>query len=599
MNNVDNIKPAYLSSTIFENANFALKYSGPDPSKVARAVVSFPDLIYPAGFEASGWGNAFFIKRGQPIICVLFKKANWYQSEGFFEAMRAARAFLGANVKISAYGASMGGYGAILAGKALKADHVLALCPQYTVQQDVAPFERRFRDQAREIGTFLYDIDAELDDAINYVVVYDPTHSIDRRHIALFKNPKKWTCIPLPGSGHGVLMNVFEMVSKDVVLDLIMNQIAPHVFRRRIRMGRVNSIRYIRRMGNLTLHRHHEFTKIFIDYARKNSNLKLVERWQETLRNSEEVRPTIIIHPGLPKTGTSAIQLYFKSTHKAYQRRQIIYPTDNVNPRVFSHSWLSHSLRNGNVTELSKHLKQTPLNVKKLIFSDESLYVEAPLFSPETREKLKALLAPYAVRIVVTQSSLSQWKKSFYLQALKNRRSASQGGASRLWGTSLSYRQFFEDNLVQRLTDRNACIADIADLFGAQSTDIVTKRPGQDIVPDFCNAAGLRYFDKTPTAFTNLSMTDLNGEIQRQANGFTVNQAGFVRKLLDIEIGVDVNRIRANRLRKLTLLGADLPWGDFAYKTNSPLKYTKSAFTNRIAELKDLANRISRSAASS
>ena len=43
---------------------------------------------------------------------------------------------------------------------------------------------------------------------------------------------------------------------------------------------------------------------------------------------------------------------------------------------------------------------------------------------------------------------------------------------------------------------------------------------------------------------------------------------------------------------------ADLPWGDFAYETNAPLKYTKPAFIKRIAELKDLASRISRAIAS-
>ena len=597
MNNVDNVPFEYVSSIIFENANFALKYSGPAPSTITRAVVGFPDLTHPSGFDAPGWGEAFFIKRGQPIICVLFKKANWYQSEGFFEAMHAARAFLGEKVKISAYGSSMGGYGAILAGKTLKADHVLALCPQYTIQQDIAPFERRFLDQAREIGEFLYDIDAELDDTINYVVVYDPTHNIDRRHVALFKHPLKWTRIPLPGSSHGVLMNIFEMVEKDVFLNMVLNQIPPLAFRQKIRLGRVNSTRYIRRMGNLTLKKHHAFTKIFINLAREASHFKLVENWQEVLRDKREKRPAIIIHPGLPETGTRAIQLYFQSTYKGYQRRQVTYPLD-TDPDQFSHSWLSKSLRDGNVAVLSHYLKRTPLGVKTLIFSDENLYVEAPLFSDKTREKLKLLLAPYSVRIVVSQCELAQWKKSFYLQSLKKKRSASQLGASRLWGTPMSYKEFFEDDLVLQLTDRNARIADIADLFDAQSTEVVTMRTGQDIVPDFCNAAGLRYFDKAPPALANISMTDLDGEIQRQANGFTVKQASIIGKLIAFETAADVSRIRANRLKKLAPVEADLPWGDFAYETNAPLQYTKPAFIKRIAELKDLASRISRAIAS-
>ena len=148
------------------------------------------------------------------------------------------------------------------------------------------------------------------------------------------------------------------------------------------------------------------------------------------------------------------------------------------------------------------------------------------------------------------------------------------------------------------MTDLNARIADIADLFGAQNTEVVTMRTGQDIMPEFCNAAGLRYFDKAPPALANISMTDLDGEIQRQANGFTVKQSSIIGKLIAFETAADVSRIRANRLKKLAPVEADLPWGDFAYETNAPLKYTKPAFIKRIAELKDLASRISRAIAS-
>lgn len=597
MNESGEVTGEYVSSIIFENANYALRYSGPAPSEVKRVVISFPDLIHPAGFDALGWGEDFFSNRGQPVICVLFKKANWYQSEGFFEAMRAARSFLGEKVKISAYGASMGGYGAILAGKALQADYVLALCPQYTIQQDIAPFERRYRDQARAIGTFSYDIDKEMDDQIDYVVIYDPTHNIDRRHEALFESTQKWTRIPLPGSSHGVLSNILEMVSKDVFIGLILKQISPREFRSELRKGRISSPRYIRRMGNLTLAKHHEFSKIFIDIAREQLYFRLMKKWQEALRDHKEHRPEIILHPGLPKTGTSAIQMYFKSTNRKYARRGVSYPLEGSDPQVFSHSWLSSCLRDGDLSVLSQHLKRLPHTTQKLIISDESLYVETPLLTPETRAELREILAPYLVRIVFGQRPLAKWKKSFYLQALKNKQSKNQQGASRLWGTTLSYRKFYEDDYTRQLTDFKTRIADISDLFGAQNVEIITMKAGQDIVPDFCEAAGLRYFDETPAGFGNLSMTDVDGEIQRQANSFTIGQAGFIKRVMGLKTDANIRSMRANRLKKMAAMGSDLPWQEFTFKTNAPLKYTKSAFVERAAELEGFAERITQAAA--
>jgi len=277
----------FTSRIIFQNANFALRYSGPDPKLVDRVIVSFPDLIHETGFEALGWGEPFFRKRNQPVIYVLFKNANWYQSEGFLDAMKAARTFLGTDIKISAYGASMGGYGAILAGKTLKADHVLALCPQYSIQQDITPFERRYRNQAAEIGVFRYDIDSEMDNKITYVVAFDPTHNIDRRHEAMFKRPEKWRRILLPGSGHGVLSNILEMTTKEDLLKLTLNQISPSDFRQALRQGRTSSLRYIRRMGNLSSRRQSRHTNIFIKLAQEKSFGRLVRKWQKALLEND------------------------------------------------------------------------------------------------------------------------------------------------------------------------------------------------------------------------------------------------------------------------------------------------------------------------
>lgn len=587
-----NKSDGFISKIIFQNANFALRYSGPDPKLVDRVVVSFPDLIHETGFDAIGWGEPFFRKRNQPVIYVLFKTANWYQSEGFLDAMKAARKFLGETVKVSAYGASMGGYGAILAGKSLKADYVLALCPQYSIQQDITPFERRYRNQAREIGVFRYDIDSEMDNEITYVVAFDPTHNIDRRHEAMFKKPEKWKRVLLPGSSHGVLSNILEMSTKANLLELILNQISPSDFRNILRQGRTASPRYIRRMGNLTSRKQSKFTNIFIALAQEKSFGRLVNKWQDALRNDNTKPLKIILHPGLPKTGTSAIQMYFKRNADKYLRDNVLYPLEGANKIVYSHSWMSSAMRNKDFSPILRQLQSTAQTTKKLIISDESLYLEAPLLSPEARAELRKIFAPHSVRIVFCQRPLGKWKKSFYLQALKNRRSADKQSVSRLWGTDMSYSSFFKDPFVEKLTDFNACIKDFANIIGAEQVEIINMKSGENIIPVFCQAADIQYFEETTIKLENLSMNDVGGEIQRQANNLSVKHAGLVKRLLGLPKGFSFQNTPAPRIQKLASMGENLPWKSFAFQTNPPLDYDKAGFITRVAEIEMYASQL-------
>ncbi|MEJ2036744.1 MAG: hypothetical protein P8X69_12115, partial [Maritimibacter sp.] len=78
-----------LSRVIFQNDDYILRYEGPDPAMVSRVVVTFPDLIHPAGPDAEGWGAAFLRKRGAAVLSLNFVQPDWYQGAGFFPALDA------------------------------------------------------------------------------------------------------------------------------------------------------------------------------------------------------------------------------------------------------------------------------------------------------------------------------------------------------------------------------------------------------------------------------------------------------------------------------------------------------------------------------
>ncbi|SFU86033.1 hypothetical protein SAMN02799631_02761 [Methylobacterium sp. 174MFSha1.1] len=102
------------------------------PGKSDVLAITFGDLISPAS------GHNFFAdtplrKLGISAIGIMSKSDNWYPARN----MHAAAAIIGEivrdyNVRVT-YGGSMGGYGAIKFSRLLGASHVIALCPQWSI----------------------------------------------------------------------------------------------------------------------------------------------------------------------------------------------------------------------------------------------------------------------------------------------------------------------------------------------------------------------------------------------------------------------------------------------------------------------------------
>lgn len=102
------------------------------PGQSDFLVITFGDLISPAS-GCHFFADAPLRKLGISAIGIMSKSDNWYPDRN----MRAAAATIGAiardyDVRV-AYGGSMGGYGAIKFSRLLGASHVIALCPQWSI----------------------------------------------------------------------------------------------------------------------------------------------------------------------------------------------------------------------------------------------------------------------------------------------------------------------------------------------------------------------------------------------------------------------------------------------------------------------------------
>lgn len=155
------------------------------------------------GLDREGFGEGFFKKRGIPAICVLPHLPSWYQYDGILEALNLIRKEAAQYRRVIAYGISMGGYAAINFADLIGATEVIAICPQYTVNPSVVPWETRFpRGQAR-IKHYIYDQPQNRNwEGKDVCVIYDPVDSLDSRHVDLLKECVPATFVRLPHSTH-------------------------------------------------------------------------------------------------------------------------------------------------------------------------------------------------------------------------------------------------------------------------------------------------------------------------------------------------------------------------------------------------------------
>ncbi|WP_175483130.1 hypothetical protein [Salinihabitans flavidus] len=265
---------------IYESGHVRLEYSGPEPARGDPVLVVFPPVDYPFDPALPGWGARSLAKRGIAHICVCHAAEDWHQYPDFFDAMAAARAFVGPGVQIGTYGYSMGGYGAFLGARTLGAVRAVAVSPQVSIDPAVVPFERRYDAQWAAMDGWRHDLAAQMDGAREYMLLYDPLHGKDRRHEALFPKPAQYRRVPIHGSGHAAIQTFVDMGLQEVFFDLLRGRTGRQAFRRAYRGKRAGSFRYVRKMGTRLHQRGHPMAARFLELAQDGGFQRLLRKWR-------------------------------------------------------------------------------------------------------------------------------------------------------------------------------------------------------------------------------------------------------------------------------------------------------------------------------
>lgn len=170
---------------------------------------------------------------------------------------------------------------------------------------------------------------------------------------------------------------------------------------------------------------------------------------------------TIILHVGLPKTGTTALQSWFRTRSSYLLKYGVRYP-DFFGREDDKHSFLMSELRNNpSLPQLERLIAE---NVSPtLLLSNEGLSNHLYDFNLEALAQFRRLSQAANVVVFLIIREPEAWLKSYYKQCVLN----PNNGSSPLWGTSLTQDEIRYHDRVVKLLDQGQLKADLTRFFGA------------------------------------------------------------------------------------------------------------------------------------
>ncbi|AIO33887.1 hypothetical protein DM39_592 [Burkholderia cenocepacia] len=194
-------------SLIYEDSSVRVMYRH---GKKDNLICTFGDAAAAAKYDALNYNGKSVIEH-LDLCAVIFqpKGANWYPSESMCAAIKVLREVIDLSefANIIGYGASMGGYGALKFSHLLNATHIVAYCPQWSIDPDEANgenpgFSSYFKEGMRGHGVSSSEL-ARYENGV--YLVYDPKHVIDNYHAKSYLSRGcKIVAVPLRGAGHDV-----------------------------------------------------------------------------------------------------------------------------------------------------------------------------------------------------------------------------------------------------------------------------------------------------------------------------------------------------------------------------------------------------------
>ncbi len=205
--------------TLYEDKNHRIDFHKSE--KPARGLVYTFTAIAFTDLNALGFGVQFLLNLGYDVIAFKCNNASWYQGLDLVTVHEVGQKSSGYGF-VATYGSSMGGYAAILFSKALCANLVLAIAPQYSPADK---FEPRWRNYTKPV-VWRHTISADkIAPQASYMILYDDKFTMDDRQIKPLEAllpPQTTQMIAVPFSSHHTIMFLLQTGQLSAIVSSIL-----------------------------------------------------------------------------------------------------------------------------------------------------------------------------------------------------------------------------------------------------------------------------------------------------------------------------------------------------------------------------------------
>jgi hypothetical protein len=233
-------------------------------SNAPSAVVCFEFWKAQPSLEGEPAAEGFFRNRGINFIGILAADNDWFQHPEINAALAAIRAAT-EGYDLIGYGGSMGAYAGINFADRLGLRRVIAICPQYSIDEKRVPTELRWRAEAARImanGGFSQDRIDEVSPPARGWIIYDPG-GVDRHHADAIQSRHHLMRVPVCFARHHEMRMLQQCnLLTPMLAEMLADRFDAADFRRRLRIARRQSAVFWVNLSAALLERKHFATAL-------------------------------------------------------------------------------------------------------------------------------------------------------------------------------------------------------------------------------------------------------------------------------------------------------------------------------------------------
>jgi hypothetical protein len=207
----------------------------------------------------------------------------------------------------------------------------------------------------------------------------------------------------------------------------------------------------------------------------------------------------LLLHVGLPKTGTSALQRWCYANSGRFLEQGIRYPTPSADTEMPKHQFIVSDLMAGDLSRTARAVDEG--SEECTVLTTEGLTNHLYDFRPIGLEKIRDLLEAFHLTVFLVHRRPEDWLRSYHKQCAINPRNAAY-----YYGTGLDLHAFRELPRVRKLMNVPNLAQDCAAAFGAK--EVVTMEYDSDWLARFIGLCGYTPAEKVELEVANESVPD-------------------------------------------------------------------------------------------